>query len=92
MTYRGLVIGRQESPTQKSNGATVAEIGVMWSQKPRNVGISRNWKSKVRILSRASRRNGALLTPGFSPGDPFQSSDLHNKLSDHQCVLFKSLN
>ena len=49
-------------------------------QKPRNVGISRNWKSKVRILSRASRRNGALLTPDFSPGDPFQSSDLHNKL------------
>ena len=61
-------------------------------QAPGKVGISRNWKTKVRTLSRASRRSGALLTPDFSPGDPFQSSDLHNELQDHQCVLFKSLN
>ena len=46
MTYRGLVIGRQESPTQKSNGAAVAEIGVMWSQEPRNGQLLEAGKGK----------------------------------------------
>ena len=46
MTYRGLVIGRQDSPTQKSNGAAVAEIGVMWSQEPRNGQLLEAGKGK----------------------------------------------